>query len=140
MKKLTAIILLLALLLPAAALAADPIVGCWYFHADLKKNPEMKATYGECDSISDLYFFDESGVISGLEAIIMDGKSTPTFVGAGKWEKNLFGYNVSIVGFGQTTMTVNGDEALLKIPNASVNVSLRLRRLIPFDMYNDYVY
>ena len=140
MKKLIAITMIMAVLVPAAALAADPIVGCWYLYVDLFEHPEMKANYGNCDRIVDVYIFDESGTISLVEGVITDGMCTPSFTAQGKWEKNLFGYNVSVLGFGQTTMTVNGDEAFMKIPNASVNVSMKFRRMIPFDMYSDYKY
>ena len=44
MKKLITIILILALFLPAAALAADPdpIIGCWYFVVDVNMFPKHK--------------------------------------------------------------------------------------------------
>lgn len=139
MKKLIAFIMILAMLLPAAALAEDPIVGCWYINIDLFKQPEMRASYGNCDRIIDVYIFDESGTITLIEGVITDGACTPSYSAQGKWEKTLSGYNVSIVGFGKTTMTINGEEALLKIPNdQAVNASMKLRRLIPFDMYSDY--
>ena len=139
MKKLIAVALVIAMFLPMAALAeTDPIVGCWYMNIDLKQYPELKSTYGNFDQIIDIYVFDESGNISGLEAIITDGTSTPTFTGVGKWEKNLFGYNVNLIGLGQSTMTVNGNEAYLK--SKTFNISMKFRRLVNFDPYNDYVY
>lgn len=140
MRKLIAVILILSLLLPAAALASDPIVGCWYLYIDLIEHPEMKPTYGDYDRIVDIYIFDASGTISLIEGTVTNGMCTPTFTGQGKWEKSLFDYKVSIVGIGETTMTVNGDQALLVIPNAAVKASMKMRRLVQFDMYSDYVY
>lgn len=138
MRKLIAVVLVILLLLPAAALAADPIVGCWYVHMDLKTYPELRATYGNYDTIVDLYFFDESGVIRAIEGVITDGACTPTFGGVGKWEKNLFGYNVSLLGFGDSTMTVSGDEAKMKLSNSGMDLTMKFRRLVVFDIYNDY--
>ena len=141
MKKLITITLILALLLPAAALASDPIIGGWYMYIDLVDHPEMKATYGDYDRIIDIYLFDEAGNISLLEGIITNGMCTPTFAGSGKWEARAFDYKVSIVGFGETSMSVDGDEAKIKIPSAgAMNVYLKMRRLVPFDMYKDYLY
>lgn len=137
MKKLISVILILALILPAFALAsgADPIVGCWYIFIDLTMYPELVSTFGDYDQMLSLYYFDGSGLIYGLENDVKDGAATPIFSGAGKWEKTLFGYNVSIIGFGDVTITVDGDIAMLK---ANSNGAMKLRRLIPFNPYADY--
>lgn len=141
MKKLITIILALALFLPAAALASDPIVGCWYMYIDLIEHPEMKANYGEFDRIIDIYIFDESGNVSLMEGAISNGACTPSFAATGKWEAGATGYNASLIGIGETTISVSGDEAKLKIPSpVGYSVNMKMRRLTPFDMYKDYSY
>ena len=140
MKKLITVILIMALLLPAAALAAEPIVGVWNMHIDLKEYPELKSTYGDFDSLSDLYFFNEDGSISSLEGYVTGGACTPTFTGVGRWSKNGSKYNVSIMGVGETTATVSGAELHLKVPNVSYDIAMKLRRLVTFNPYADYVY
>ena len=63
MKKLITIILILALLLPAAALAdPDPIVGCWY----VSINQDDMKPEGRIPGISyevRVLYFDETGII-----------------------------------------------------------------------------
>lgn len=138
MKRLLTIVLILAILLPAAALAEDPIVGVWYMHIDLNKYPEMKTTFGQYDSLTDLYFFNADGTITVIEGIITDGACTPVFSSAGKWEKSLFDYNVNIIGIGDTTMSISGNEAKLMVQNGNIKIYMKFRRLIDFDPYNDY--
>ena len=140
MKKLITILLILSLLLPAAALAAepDPIVGCWYLYIDVEKYPEMRATFGENDIIADMYFFNSDGTISLLEAAIAGGKCTPTYAACGKWSAGSSGYNVSIMGIGETTMTVSGDDAFIKVANATSYLNMKFRRLVIFNFYTDY--
>lgn len=140
MKKLITVILVLALLLPAAALGSDPdpIVGYWYMFIDLKAYPELSAAYGDYDHLISLYYFDESGVIYLLENDVKAGSASPVFTGGGKWEKAQDGYNVSIIGLGETTLSISDDIALLNVTKYSV--SAKLRKIITFNPYTDYVY
>lgn len=141
MKKLITIILVLALLLPAAALAADPdpIVGYWYMYYDGVAYPEFVSNFGNYDSFLDLYFFAEDGTIMLLENAIKDGSATPTFTSCGKWEKKLFSYNFSIIGIGDGTIELNTDT--MKIAPSSYNgIKMVLRKIIPFNPYKDILY
>jgi hypothetical protein len=137
MKKLLAVILILALLLPAFVLAeTDPIVGYWYMYIDMKAYPELVTMFGDYDHILSMFYFDESGFIYQLENDVKDRKSTPYFTSGGKWEKSAAGYNVSIIGIGETTMIVDGDTALLK--NKYASIYLKVRKLVPFNPYTDF--
>ena len=89
MKKLIATILILALLLPAAVLAEDPIVGQWYCLFDFEKNSELASLAPGYARVIDVYFFASDGTISCLEGSVMaDGSITANFTPAGKWSKD----------------------------------------------------
>lgn len=141
MKKLLAIILILAMLLPSAVLAADPdqIVGYWYFYLDGNKYPELMKNLGDYDSLIDMYYFAEDGTVMVLENAMKDTSGTPKFTSQGKWEKILFGYNFSIIGLGDGKVTVKDDSMELTLPNYN-GLKMRLRKIIQFDPYSDYFY
>lgn len=140
MKKLITVILILALLIPAAAFAdRDPIIGYWYLYMDLKLYPEMKSAYkGNYDDLISMYKFEESGVINALENDTFNGQGTPVFAGNGKWSKTSTGYEYSLVGIGQGTLTIEGDDMWLSIQNGTMY--MKLRRIVPFNPYGDYRY
>ena len=140
MKKLIALILILALALPAAALAAskrDPIIGYWYIFLDVVQYPELKSSLENYDHGISMYYFDDSGIIYLLENDVKDCVSTPSYASTGKWEKTGSGYNVSILGIGETTLSLDGDAALLKLP--SYPLSMKLRKIYTFNPYTDYI-
>ena len=138
MKKLLAIILILAILLPAAVLAeTDPIVGYWYSFFDMKAYPELVASIGDYDHVIAMYYFDESGVICLLENDVKNSRSTPTYAAGGKWEKSAYGYNASIIGIGETTVTIRDENLLIKVPNSFL--SIKLRKIVTFNPYADFV-
>ena len=99
MKKLLAFILILALLLPAAALAED-IVGTWYMLYDKTVVPEMAASFDNCDLIVASYSFMPDGSIILTENDVKDGNSEPHYGPTGKWEANGSEYTYSIMGLG----------------------------------------
>ena len=140
MKKLLAMILILALLLPAAALSgnSDPIVGAWYMFYSKNETPEMAATFGACEIMTAVYDFWENGTITLSETDVLDGASTPAYMAAGKWEKDGDTYQYSILGVGSGKCLIEGDSLLLGL-NDNV-VYMKLHRMIPFDPYNDYDY
>jgi len=140
MKKLITIILVLALLLPAAALAdQDPIVGYWYLYLDGKAYPELMKNIGDYDSIVDLYYFAEDGTVMTLENVLKNGSATPTYTSQGKWEKSLFAYSFSIIGLGDGKISIKDDSLELTLPNNN-GLKMRLRKIVQFNPYKDYFY
>lgn len=140
MRKLITVILVLALLLPALALAEqDPIVGYWYAYYDGAVYPEFMQSFGNYDSAISLYYFAENGSIILLENDMKDGSATPTFTSCGKWEKKLFSYNFSIIGLGEGTIELQTDT--MKIAPSSYNgMKMTLRKIISFNPYKDFSY
>lgn len=138
MKKLFAFILVLAFLFPSFAFAedTDPLVGYWYIFVDLQVYPEMTTTFGDYDNMLSVYYFDPTGIIYLLENDVKDGAATPSFTGSGRWKKADSGYNVSIIGIGETTLNFYGPSAYLRIPGSSI--SMKLRNLTRFNPYKDY--
>lgn len=136
MKKLLAVILILALLLPAAALA-DDIVGTWYMLYDKTVVPEMAASFDNCDLIVASYSFMPDGSIILTENDVKDGNSEPHYGPTGKWEANGSEYTYSIMGLGSGKAYVKDGMIYLELQN---NVFLKLRHMDPYDPYGDYVY
>ena len=145
MKKLLAIILILALLLPAAAgaLVRDRIVGYWYIFIDGDHYPEFMANYGDYNYVLSAYFFSSDGFIMLLENDMKDNAATPTFITCGKWEKEKMGidtYHYQIMGMGEGTIKIEDNGNMyMAIPNNPTNLSLHLRMIFPFSPYSDYV-
>ena len=141
MKRLLIILLALALVLPVSAFAADtdPIVGQWYFAFDSVATPEFAYNFAPYDKVIGIYLFLESGTVMCLELDLQNETGTPTYVAQGKWEKVDDQYNYSIMGFGEGTAILEEDTLLLGLQNAN-GICVRLRRLIPFNPYKDYVY
>ena len=132
------IILALCLAVPfcVSAESQDPLVGYWYAYIDLKAYPELIPTFGDYDHMLSMYYFDPSGVVYLLENDVKDGASTPYFCSSGKWEKAESGYNVSIIGLGETTLSFYGPNAFLQIPGSPL--SMKLRNITVFNPYKDY--
>ena len=143
MKKLVTIILILALLLPAAAGALgknDRIVGFWYMFMDGTYYPEVAASYGGYDYALSAYFFSPDGTISLLENDIKDGVATPTFMSCGKWEKSGFNkYSAQILGIGDCTIDIE-DNGNMYLTLLSTKMKVHLRLMIYADPYRDYSY
>ena len=136
MKKLITIILILALLLPAAAVsdAFDDIVGCWYLYFDSELYPELASIFGEFDKEVSVYFFQKDKSIVCLDAVVKDGKCTPTYLPCGKWDiRGVVKY--SIVGIGEGTGYIDGDKLVLKYPGTEAYMTLK--KMAPFDPYSD---
>ena len=76
MKKILSLILILALAVPALALAenTDPIVGAWYVLFDYKELPSQPAIEGK-DYMLNMFFFEPSGAMTFL---VMDAKKDNT--------------------------------------------------------------
>ena len=136
MKKLITIILILALLLPAAALA-DDIVGTWYMLYDKTVVPEMAATFDNCDLIVASYSFMPDGSIILTENDVKDGNSDPHYGPAGKWEANGSEYTYSIIGLGSGRAVVKDGMIYLTL---NEKICIKLHRMEPFNPYTDYDY
>lgn len=139
MKKLITVTLILALLLPAAALAEDPdpIVGAWYLYFDSNVMPEFVQNFGY-DFVVCVYLFMKDGTILTTETDILNGSSQPMFGAAGKWSKEAKDYKYSIVGLGEGKLFIDDERINLQL-NAT-NTYMQLRKLYPFNPYQDYLY
>ena len=139
MKKLLSIILILALLLPAAAPAdsPDPIIGCWYMYIDGEKYPEFLQNIGTYDSTMSIYYFRSDNTIALLENDIVYGAAQPTYASVGRWEKSGDGYRCSIIGLGECTVTLWAESAMVA-PDQNQGVSMKIRKIVPFNPYKDY--
>ena len=139
MKRLITVILILAMLLPASALAADPdpIVGSWYMFFDVQKNPEMETLFQEFDRCYIIYTFSDAGIVYCLENDVKDNTGTPSYATAGKWEKTGTTYSVSLIGYGTGNAYIKENELFSELYGIE-DFYFRLRKLIAFDMYNDF--
>ena len=138
MKRLITIILILALAVPAAALAddRDPIVRAWYMYYNKLDAPEMESAFKGIDQQSGIYFFYEDGIIYISSIAISKKDGTPGYLSCGKWEKVNGKYNVSIMGIGQGEALIEGDNLLVNIQD---NYYFILHKLIPINPFTDYV-
>lgn len=136
MKKLIAVIMTLAMLLPAAALAED-VIGSWYMLYDKTVVPEMASSFNNCDLIVATYSFMPDGTIILTENDITSGESDPHCGPTGKWEANGTEYTYSIMGLGTGKAYVKDGMIYLELKN---NIFLKLRQMEPFNPYADYEY
>ena len=138
MKKLITVILIMAMLLPAAAMAADPIIGNWYFLYDKSEYPEIASMFGNADVSFSVYRFMESGTIMSTELSVTGDTGTADYVAAGRWVKEDYGYKYSIIGIGEGKALVEGDNMFFATQGME-GVYMLLRRMVPFNPYSDYV-
>ena len=139
MKKLITIILILALLLPASALAdRDKIVGSWYVLNDYTEYPELASTSNGCDIIIMIYTFFEDGTIMCTENDIVgktgNVQSSPT----GKWEKTGDTYKYSMIGFGEGIIKFEEENSILL--SFLDQGYFRMHKMICLNPYKDYVF
>lgn len=142
MKKLITIILILAMLLPAAALAEDrdPIVGSWYMLYDKSLYPEMAANFSNTDLIIMIFSFQEDGTVIVTENDITNGVSKASGAVAGKWEKGDPLYKYSILGMGQGDAYVDEGCIYLNIGTEDQRGYFRMRKMEPMNPYADYIF
>lgn len=138
MKRAFCILLVALVLIPCFSFAAESIVGSWYFLFDKSAYPEFAGTYGNIDYLISIYTFLEDGSILCSNLSFSGTDITPLCSSVGKWEKNLFNYNYSILGLGSGTASVDGDTLLMKIDQ--YGFSMKFPRLVPFDFYSGYIY
>ena len=139
MKKLLVMILILAMILPVAAWAeTDPIVGSWYFLYDKSAYPEMSSLFEGYDIAFSIYWFMENGTIMSTDLSATGESGNTKYAAAGRWRKTDSGYSYSIIGSGEGTAVLDGDELFLTI-SGKENLYMMIRRMIPFNPYKDYV-
>lgn len=137
MKKLITIILILALALPAAALAEemDPIVGNWYVLLEIPGTP-FETVVPDYTQMIVILTFAEDGQIVYAE---MDYKGTTVEMKQprvwGKWEKKDGQYSVSLISVGTDEAFFHDD--LLYVAAFSKGLYYGFRRLEPEDIYNE---
>lgn len=138
MKKMLTIVLILTLAVPAAALAddQDPIVGCWYMCIAAKDLPggivDEEYIYSPM-----IFVFTPGGQILVQETDFTESSGTAgTVSNAGKWEKTEDGkYITSVIAIGENEAMLDSDILAACVLNSSTYVLLR--RMIPFDIYNE---
>ena len=140
MKKLIAVALILAMLLPVtvAAAATDHLIGSWYLYYDKNYSPEMASNFEDADRVIMILTFNTDGTIMLTENDVYDEKANVVAYTAGKWERVGNKYNCSIMGFGEGTLTNHRDYILLTIDGSKIG--LKFWHLKYFDPYSDYVY
>ena len=137
MKRLITIILILALTLPAAAVAEeqDQIVGTWYMYCNVPGSP-MESSYPDLDSSLILFTFEKSGNVFYIELDYKGTIVTPNDrVIAGKWEKDGSNYKVSIIAGGVSDAFIK--DGMLHAAVFNSELYMVLRKLEPFDFYNE---
>ena len=142
MRKLITLLLIAALLLPAAALAEerDPIVGYWYLYIDLDLYPELAYVYTEKEFMIDLYHFMPDGTVlgAGVEQTGNDGNTY--FQPTGRWLKEGDHYILKILNAGDSDLHIRNDLMYLNLKAIGGTDSyMVLHRLLPLDPYTELV-
>ena len=138
MKKLITIIMILALILPAVAMASPMDNTSWYMYVDYSKYPEVQEQYGLHDhGISILTFLADHTVIR-VEYRIKDSKISLVSITYGTWEhmSNLR-YKYNIEGLGEGVVKYNRD-LYVYLPGSSTDYAI-YKKLVKFDFETDYV-
>lgn len=143
MRKLITMLLIAAMLLPAAALAeeSDPIVGYWYLYIDIDLYPEMAGAYNGKDYIIDLYHFMGDGTITGAVIEQTGREGTATFHPVGKWQKEDNHYIISIFGAGNADLHIKNGLLYFNLkPLNGVDSYIVLRSMTALNPYSEIVY
>ena len=137
MKKLVAVVLLLAMIAPAAALSErDPVVGSYYTIQDYSLYPEMASTGGGVDMIIMVLTFYEDGTIMMTENDITGKDGKQVFSALGKWTKTNTSYNVSLIGWGEGDLIIEENSVLIPVQEMG---HLRMHKMEPMNPYKDLV-
>ena len=139
MKKLLAVVLIIALALPALALAdQDPIIGCWYMCVDVKDTSVDLIEQGYLFSVL-LFHFTQNGEIYFQEIDFKNSTSEANEPSKlGKWERKDSGYTLSIIGVGVHDSSIeNGQMYACIIGDRTYHL---LRKMTFFNLYNEIKY
>lgn len=136
MKKLITIILVLAVILPAAAVAdQDPILGAWYIMLDYSQYPAPE-TAGK-NYMFYIMIFEESGIITGVSGESAQGTGLTVSGGTiGSWVNNGSNYTINMIGIGSNAGEFSGDRLLVQM---TANVWYSMQRMNMGDWYKDMV-
>lgn len=138
MKKLLSLLLVLALLLPAASALCDddPIVGAWYVMFDYKTYPDQSSVVGK-DRMIYILFFEPDGTIIGMT---MDkpvtGDADLQYDVLGTWTNSSGSYSLSIIGMGTSGAQFSGDRLEVQMMS---NVWYSMQRMNMSDWYTDLI-
>ena len=135
MKKLLSVVLILALLLPAVSLAADPdpIVGTWYVYSGILDNSENKeGAYYEFS----LFHFSENGqVFSSTYDVSEKGVTTcKDYQAIGAWIKEKGDYYVNVGLSGAVKLSFDKDTLFFPVSSYSI----RLYKMTPVNYVLDF--
>lgn len=139
MKKLITIILILALLLPAAAPAEqqDPILGAWYIMLDYSEYPATAESAGKKYMLY-IMIFEEDGTISGISGESLETTGLYANGSAiGTWQNNGGAYTVNMIGVGSNAAEFSGDRLLVQMTG---NVWYSMQRMNWGGWYTDLVF
>lgn len=132
MKKLITVILILSLLLPSAALAADPIVGTWYIYSGIVEDQEIREqAYYEFST----FHFSENGTVFSSTYDISEGGDTSCkdYHVLGMWTKEENDYYVNLGFNGAVKLYFDKDELFFPVSD----YSLRLHKMVPVNYVLD---
>lgn len=139
MKKLLCLILALAVLIPAAALAADPdpIVGAWYLTLDYRETSSDDPIIAGKKYMVYILIFDESGTVYNMVA---ESNKNLGFYGscstAGAWVQSGGTYVVSLSNIGTCSPTIEDGRLIIRMTE---NVWYSMRRLEPGSWTDDLI-
>ena len=140
MKKLITLLLILALALPALALAEepDPIVGAWYVMLDYTEYPgSTKEIEGRSYKIH-IIKFEVDGSFSLINTIAMQtGEIESMGSKMGKWEKAENGYVLSMYGGGTNKAEFSEGNLLVQVMKEAWYV---MHPMIIGDWYTDFIF
>jgi hypothetical protein len=141
MKKILSLILILALIIPVFATAAerDPIIGCWYLYFDKESVPEMAGAFDNSDLVLTMFICGSDGIIHFCAFREKDGTGETEYSVGGKWEISGSKYQVSIIGIGSGESYIEDDYLYINVSD-SPKYYMRLRKLYLFDPYSDYIF
>ena len=115
----------------------DPVVGVWYMLFDFTEYPELKEMSEGHDFVFSALFFLDNGVIVELDNPVDGNDFADEIKTTGHWEKTDDGYSFRLLGYGEGTFSVDGDNLLFSIPETEF--AMRLRRAEIFNPYKDYL-
>ena len=137
MKRLITIILILAMIMPAAVCAEeqDPIIGTWYINFRIKGSP-MESDLSEFDTSIMLITFSETSSIYLIELDYSGSKLTNNGLNTiGKWEKTGTGYELSIISVGISNAVIQ--DGMLNAAIYNTGIYMKYRRLEEFNFYTE---
>ena len=137
MKKLLLILAVIVLVLPAAAMAADPdpIVGSWYVFFDRDLGMENAQYFENKDQYLQVYTFHQKARITRLDHSVLVGIGKQGYTTVGRWIKDDDGYLLQLVNEEDKKAFIDHGDLFVE---DSDGLFFRMRRLAQFDPYEDY--